>query len=70
MLSRNIKMKMNYKPTFNIFLSFTLVLAVSLSSCNEAVKKKSAETKTVAVKNNTKVKKSCCSSKPNRFTKN
>jgi hypothetical protein len=42
-------MKINYKPTFNIFLGFTLFLAVSLSSCNEAEKKKSAETKTLAV---------------------
>lgn len=61
---------MNYKPTFNIFLSFALVLVIALSSCNDADKKKSVETKTLAVKKDTKVKKSCCSSKPNRFTKN
>jgi hypothetical protein len=63
-------MKMNYKPTFNIFLSFVLVIVISLSSCKEAGKKKMVGTKTVAVKKDTKVKKSCCSSKPNRFTKN
>ena len=61
---------MNYKSTFNIFLGLALVLTISSSSCIEAKQKKSVETKTVAVKNNTKVKKKCCSSKPDRFTKN